>query len=158
MKRDKPDAKFPSACLDCTLLSYDCAAPQLGVLSIRDCVFVAAQSERPSLEYVSACADGALSKIAARRKRGCNEKTGKTKMISASVLPWWGWLLCAAAAGFVAVIASLIASDEKAGWFVPLLGVVAWIVTLFCGVIGIVRFIEWIWMLGFGIPQYGPHL
>jgi hypothetical protein len=63
---------------------------------------------------------------------------------SASDLSWWGWLLCSTVASLVC-LASVKYADKQFslwGWLVALL---TGLVGLFCGVIGAVRFIKWIW-------------
>lgn len=64
--------------------------------------------------------------------------------ISASDLPWWGWLLCAAVAGIVAKIGIVVANDtrlDKEKWaqqsVATICGFVAFWVAVSTGAIGI---------------------
>lgn len=64
---------------------------------------------------------------------------------SPSDLPWWGWLLCAGGAGLVCFFSATYASSEKGGCLSGVIAFISGFAGLICGVIGIVRFVKWIW-------------
>lgn len=72
--------------------------------------------------------------------------------MSPSDLPWWGWILCAAGTALAAKLtfgqawnSLLVHRDEKASWRAYVVGWVVSIVASILGLIGLVRFIKWIW-------------
>jgi hypothetical protein len=66
--------------------------------------------------------------------------------ISASDLPWWGWILCAIGC-WILVAGETIAADEE--WLPGPLAIPAVILTglvgVICAVIGVVRLVKWAW-------------
>ena len=65
--------------------------------------------------------------------------------MSPSDLAWWGWLLCGMAAAFVAIRAWNSFENGKGESFPLLLAVVSGIASVICGLIGIIRFVKWVW-------------
>jgi len=68
--------------------------------------------------------------------------------VSPSDLPWWGWLLCAVCAALVALGAKIYYDEntEKDWRLVAMvIGFVSVVAAFLLGVIGMVRFIKWIW-------------
>jgi len=72
--------------------------------------------------------------------------------MSPSDLPWWGWIFCAAGAAFAAKLAFgyawnslLLNRDEKASGRAYVIGWAVSITAGILGLIGLVRFIKWIW-------------
>jgi len=61
-----------------------------------------------------------------------------------SDLPWWGWLLCAAVTGLIALVAYVV-SEEHDSCLAGTMSVVFGLATAFLVVIGIVRLVKWIW-------------
>jgi hypothetical protein len=64
---------------------------------------------------------------------------------SPSDLAWWQWLLCAVGAALSGVFFTWLAEDKDGGWFARLIGILGFLAALLCGIIGLVRFIKWIW-------------
>jgi hypothetical protein len=72
--------------------------------------------------------------------------------MSPADLPWWGWMLCAAGAALLARVSftnawsSLLVSQNiqtsQRSYFV---GVVVSIAAAILGIVGLVRFVKWIW-------------
>jgi len=58
-----------------------------------------------------------------------------------SLIPWWAWLLIAAACWFIQLVLS-ISTDKGKGWFVRILFIAAMVVS---AAIGIIRFVKWAW-------------
>jgi hypothetical protein len=72
--------------------------------------------------------------------------------MSPSDLPWWGWFLCAGGAAFVARLFFaaawsdlLVAQSVQRSQRAYVLGCVASVAAAILGLIGLVRFIKWIW-------------
>ena len=69
--------------------------------------------------------------------------------ITPSDLEWWAWLLIALGAGlFAALMAGFASVQEKTSSAVTI-GLVAFVsgaASLIAGIIGIVRFIKWVWV------------
>jgi tellurite resistance protein TehA-like permease len=66
--------------------------------------------------------------------------------MSPSNLPWWGWFLCAFGAGLVALLIALFSSTrEKKFYFSIVMYYVFGITAVVCGIIGIIRFVRWVW-------------
>jgi len=70
--------------------------------------------------------------------------------ISPSDLPWWGWLLCSLGTGLVAFHASALSEDSSSkggfGYATGIaVGLILGLISLLCGIIGIVRLVKWIW-------------
>jgi hypothetical protein len=72
--------------------------------------------------------------------------------MSPSDLPWWGWILCAAGVALAAKLSFghawnrlLVGRDEKASGRAYVIGLVACVAAATLGLIGLVRFIKWIW-------------
>lgn len=72
--------------------------------------------------------------------------------MSPSDVPWWGWILCAAGAALAARLSFAYAwnslltyRDERASGRAYVVGWVASIAAAILGLIGLVRFIKWIW-------------
>jgi len=61
-------------------------------------------------------------------------------------LPWWGWLLCALGAGFVALmIAAYSSTREKTLYFSIVMYYIFGLAAVVCGIIGAIRFVKWVW-------------
>ncbi len=68
--------------------------------------------------------------------------------VSPSALPWWGWLLCAACAAMVALGAHVYFTENKeTDWRIVafVISFVSGVAAFLLGIIGVVRFIKWIW-------------
>ncbi len=75
--------------------------------------------------------------------------------LSPSDLEWWQWLLCAAGAYLIAVVASHIREradeirvkqlSDMCRALAGFVFIVTVIVTLLCGLIGFIRLVKWIW-------------
>ncbi len=59
-------------------------------------------------------------------------------------LPWWGWLLCAVGAGVLGAALTSLANKEN-GCLATVIRNLAFIGALILFVIGIIRFIKWVW-------------
>ena len=77
-------------------------------------------------------------------------------LFSPSAFPWWVWMLGAAALAIVAAVAYVISSTEEVEGeggvksVVLILGVgalfyISLLASLLCAIIGIVRFVKWVW-------------
>jgi ABC-type Fe3+-siderophore transport system permease subunit len=72
-----------------------------------------------------------------------------------SVLPWWGWFLCALAFRFVSWLFSTLYGEARySGRSSKLerasertLAAVFLITALLCGVVGLIGFVKWAWMV-----------
>lgn len=71
--------------------------------------------------------------------------------MSPADLPWWGWMLCAIGAFVVSFFSVIYASSESntpgksGGGFAYILAVVFGLATVGTGLIGIIRFVKWVW-------------
>lgn len=70
--------------------------------------------------------------------------------MSPTDLPWWGWMLCAIGAFVVSFFSVIYASNEsntpgKSGGFAYFLAVMFGLTTVGTGLIGIIRFVKWVW-------------
>jgi hypothetical protein len=69
--------------------------------------------------------------------------------ISPSDLPWWGWFLVGLACGLIALIIWIFGESSRVHdgdrWIFQFPAVVAGIAMFVCGLIGVIRFIKWVW-------------
>lgn len=64
--------------------------------------------------------------------------------ISPGDLPWWGWLLCSAAAWMVVAIASTLSRKRRRGCYAALIAAIAVLVGLVTGLIAVFRLLKWV--------------
>jgi len=70
--------------------------------------------------------------------------------MSPADLPWWGWTLCAIVTFTISFFSARYASNESErrggkGGFAYLLAIVFGLATFGTGLIGILRFVKWVW-------------
>jgi hypothetical protein len=67
---------------------------------------------------------------------------------SPSDLPWWGWLLCSIGTGIVCLwFIALVGSNDSAfrRGFMGLVIFLSGLTALITGLMGLIRFIKWVW-------------
>ena len=65
--------------------------------------------------------------------------------ISASSLPWWGWLLCSLGAFIVGGVAHLFIDGKNNGCLSVLVAALAGLTGIGTGVMGVILFVKSIW-------------
>lgn len=61
---------------------------------------------------------------------------------------WWAWILIGVGAGLVWMVSGLLLTDAEnkgLGWLCWIFAVLSGVTSAICFVIGIIRFVKWVW-------------